>query len=118
MLKWARDNNCPWSPSTRLWAAVHNHLDVLKWARQQQTPCPWWTLDYLHLHSWYSDHDEDISIDAKHSTLLWLAQHGAFLQDVARAIACSCADTLTHAYLALRALLPTEILNYILTLSL
>ena len=56
-------------------------------------------------------------IGAKPSTLLWLAQQGAPLPDEAHAIACSSANWLTHAYIALRALLPADILLYILTLS-
>ena len=111
MLKWAHKNNCPWSSCTTFVAASNNHLDVLKWARQQQPPCPWWSLDELG--------DENIFlITAKPSTLLWLAQQGATLPDEAYDIACSSANWLTHVYIALRALLPAEILMYILTLSL
>ena len=114
MLKWALENNCPWSGSTTLLAAWNNRLNVLKWARQQQTPCPWWSLDELE--------DEDLCIDdldlIKPSTLLWLAQQGAPLPDAAHAVACRSADRLTHAYIALRAQLPAELLLHILTLSL
>ena len=109
MLQWAHENNCPWSGYTTLWAALCNHLDILRWARQQQPSCPWWSLDgYL---------SRDL-IAAKPSTLLWLAQKGAPLPDEAHATACSTADTLTHAYIALRALLPVDVLHHILTLSL
>ncbi len=112
VLQWAHENNCPWSGSTTLAAAWNDHLDILKWARQQQPPCPWWSLDELHCKG-----EDDLS-DAKPSTLLWLAQQGASLPDDAHAIACSSADWLTHAYIALRALLPADILLYILTLCL
>ena len=59
----------------------------------------------------------DDLIAAKPSTLLWLAQQGAPLPDEAYAIACSSANWLTHARVALRALLPAGVLNHILTLS-
>ena len=118
VLQWARSNNCPWRCATTVFAAFQDHLDILKWARQQQPPCPWWSLDDLYLEPWFPDLEKEFLSDAKDSTLLWLAQHGAFLQDEARTIACSCADRLTHAYIALRALLPAEIVDHILTLSL
>ena len=104
------ENDCPWSGYTTLNAACYDHLDILKWARQQQPPCPWWNLDELE--------GEDLKmIAANPSTLLWLAQQGAPLPEEAHAIACSSANWLTHAYIALRALLPAELLLYILTLS-
>ena len=111
MLKWAHKNNCPWSGFTILHAAFQNHLDILKWARQQQISCPWWSLDELG----YLDIVDLIA--AKPSTLLWLAQQGAPLPDEAYAIACSSAKWLTHAHIALRVLLPADVLNHILTLS-
>ena len=111
VLQWAHENNCPWSGSTTFAAALNNHLDILKWARQQQPSCPWWSLDEVS----YGEVDE--LIDAKPSTLLWLAQQGAPLPDEAYAIACSSADWLTHAHIALRALLPADVLNNSLTLS-
>ena len=112
MLQWAHEYKCPWCGVTTLAAAFNNHLDVLNWARQQQPPCPWWSLDEL------ENRDECKLISAEPSTLLWLAQQDAPLPAGAHAIACSTADRLTHAYIALRALLPVEILLYILTLSL
>ena len=109
MLKWAHENNCPWSGFTTFFAAYNNHLDIVKWARQQQPPCPWWSLDEpAYVENLYLAND---------STLLWLAQQGAPLPDDAYDIACSAANWLTHAYIALRALLPAEILLYILALS-
>ena len=33
VLKWARENDCEWDPQTCSWAARNGHLDVLKWAR-------------------------------------------------------------------------------------
>ena len=112
MLQWAHENNCPWSESTTLEAALRNHLDILKWARQQQPSCPWWSLDELH-----DEENVELLNEAEPSTLLWLAQQGAPLPEGAHAIACSTADRLTHAYIALRALLPAELLLYTLTLS-
>ena len=32
MLKWARENGCPWDTMTCADAAQYGHLDVLKWA--------------------------------------------------------------------------------------
>ena len=39
VLKWARENGCPWDEITCTWAAEGGHLDVLKWAREND--CPW-----------------------------------------------------------------------------
>ena len=39
VLKWARDNGCPWDEKTCYRAAKHGHLEVLKWARENG--CPW-----------------------------------------------------------------------------
>ena len=118
MLEWARENNCPWSGSTTLHAALNNHLEILKWARQQQSSCPWWN---FHVFDCVDDADDDyehwLNI-AKPSTLLWLAQQGAPLPDEAHAIACSSAVRLTHAYIPLRALLPAELVYHILALCL
>ena len=91
---------------------MNNHLDILQWARQQQPPCPWWSLDEL-----LKEEKADLT-NAKHSTLLWLAQQGAPLPHEGYAIACSSADRLMHACMALQALLPAGVLNHILTLSL
>ena len=43
VLKWARsqDPPCPWNEWTCSGAAGGGHLDVLKWARAQNPPCPW-----------------------------------------------------------------------------
>ena len=43
VLKWARENDCPWDEETCANAAGGGHLDVLKWARENG--CPWdkWT---------------------------------------------------------------------------
>ena len=112
VLQWAHENNCPWSSLTILTAAFENDLSILKWARQQHPPCPWWKLDEL------KKYDIDNLIAATPSTLLWLAQQGAPLPKEANAIVCSSVDWLTHAFIALRALLPAEVLVYILTLSL
>ena len=39
MLKWARENGCPWDGRTCVVAAFHGHLEMLKWARENG--CPW-----------------------------------------------------------------------------
>ena len=39
VLKWARENDCPWDEETCAGAAAHGHLEVLKWARANG--CPW-----------------------------------------------------------------------------
>jgi hypothetical protein len=39
VLKWARENGCPWDESTCDAAADGGHLEVLKWARENG--CPW-----------------------------------------------------------------------------
>jgi hypothetical protein len=46
MLKWARENDCPWDEETCAYAADGGHLEVLKWAREND--CPWdeWTCAY------------------------------------------------------------------------
>jgi len=46
VLKWARENGCPWDEETCAYAAKGGHLEVLKWARENG--CPWdeWTCAY------------------------------------------------------------------------
>ena len=39
ILKWARSQGCPWNTHTCMEAAGGGHLEVLKWARSQG--CPW-----------------------------------------------------------------------------
>jgi hypothetical protein len=39
VLKWARENDCPWDYQTCWYAAMGGHLEVLKWARKND--CPW-----------------------------------------------------------------------------
>jgi len=39
ILKWARENNCPWNEYTCTCAASGGHLETLKWARENN--CPW-----------------------------------------------------------------------------
>jgi hypothetical protein len=39
VLKWARENGCPWDEQTCAHAAEGGHLEVLKWARENG--CPW-----------------------------------------------------------------------------
>ena len=39
VLKWARENGCPWDWRTCTYAALNGHLEVLKWARENG--CLW-----------------------------------------------------------------------------
>lgn len=39
MLKWARENDCPWDENTCTVAAMMGHLDLVNWARENG--CPW-----------------------------------------------------------------------------
>jgi len=39
LLKWARENQCPWDEDTCANAAYNGDFEVLKWARANQ--CPW-----------------------------------------------------------------------------
>ena len=39
VLKWARENGCPWDEETCWKAAERGHLEVLQWARENG--CPW-----------------------------------------------------------------------------
>ncbi len=39
LLKWARNNGCPWDERTCAKAAAFGHLEILKWARNNG--CPW-----------------------------------------------------------------------------
>ena len=43
VLKWLRENSCPWNADTCTYAARGGHLGVLQWARKNG--CPWkeWT---------------------------------------------------------------------------
>jgi len=47
VLKWARENGCPWDKQTCAYAAKGGHLEVLKWARENG--CPWDERDVLAL---------------------------------------------------------------------
>jgi hypothetical protein len=38
VLKWARENDCPWDETTCAWAARGGHLETLKWARDERLP--------------------------------------------------------------------------------
>jgi hypothetical protein len=40
VLKWARENGCPWDVNTCRRAAAEGHLEVLKWARANGAPEP------------------------------------------------------------------------------
>jgi hypothetical protein len=39
VLKWARENGCPWDEWTCANAAERGHNDILNWAREND--CPW-----------------------------------------------------------------------------
>jgi len=38
VLKWARENGCPWNEHTCLEAATNGYFEVLKWARENGYP--------------------------------------------------------------------------------
>ena len=38
MLKWARENGCPWDEMTCSWAAGNGHIELLRWARENGAP--------------------------------------------------------------------------------
>ena len=38
ILKWARENGCPWNEDTCANAAENGYLEVLKWARENGCP--------------------------------------------------------------------------------
>ena len=39
LLRWARENGCPWDEATPAFAAEGGHLELLRWARENG--CPW-----------------------------------------------------------------------------
>ena len=39
MLKWARENGCPWDAGMCYSLAYHGHFEILKWAHENG--CPW-----------------------------------------------------------------------------
>jgi hypothetical protein len=39
VLKWLRENNCPWNEYTCANAACNGYLEILKWLRENK--CPW-----------------------------------------------------------------------------
>jgi len=44
VLKWARENGCPWDDRVCSRAAQGGYLEVVKWAREQG--CEWnWTIE-------------------------------------------------------------------------
>src|SRR6202166_70152 len=46
ILKWARENGCPWDALTCAYAAHNGHFEILKWVREKG--CPWntYTCEY------------------------------------------------------------------------
>ena len=38
VLKWARENGCPWDSFTCSYAALNGHLEVLRWAKENGCP--------------------------------------------------------------------------------
>eukprot|EP00951_Prasinocladus_malaysianus_P022515 scaffold188889_cov44-Prasinocladus_malaysianus.AAC.1 len=61
VLKWARENGCPWNEHTCAYAAWGGHLEVLQWARENG--CPWGEYtselavegDYLEVIEWLKE---------------------------------------------------------------
>lgn len=41
VLKWAHSEGCPLSIGVCNYAALNGKLNILKWAREQNPPCPW-----------------------------------------------------------------------------
>jgi hypothetical protein len=39
MLKWAKENNCPWNIEVAKIAASNGNLEILKWIHENG--CPW-----------------------------------------------------------------------------
>jgi hypothetical protein len=39
LLKWLREQQCPWNWATCANAAMYGHVEIMRWAREQG--CPW-----------------------------------------------------------------------------
>ena len=44
VIKWLKENGCPWDTRTCTFAALNGHLEVLKWLKENG--CPWDTRTY------------------------------------------------------------------------
>jgi hypothetical protein len=76
VLKWARENECPWDWRTCAYAAEGGHLEMLKWARANG--CPW--DEYTCVHAALGGHLE---------VLKWARENGCPWNEGTRRIAAS-----------------------------
>ena len=83
ILKWLRENDCPWNSNTCLAAVAAGHLHILKWSRENS--CPWHSKicrtaayeGHLHILQWLQDnHCGDSNFDC---TTISAAARGGFL---------------------------------------
>ena len=84
--------------------SLHNHLELLRWARQQQPPCPLWSRSKRQ--SWIYQLFQDTPL--RPCMLVYLLQQRAHLPARKRAQARVAATEMTHAVLSLRAALPDK----------
>ena len=96
MLQWLRRHGCPWDSGTSYGAVTFVHLELLQWARQQQSPCPWWSHPYDDLFCW----------KPSSCMLVYLAQQRAPLGARHLAEARAAAIQMTTAVISLRPALP------------
>ena len=76
MLKWARENDCPWDAKTCMYAAEGGHLEMLKWARANG--CPWYAST-----CWYAAKGGHLEV------LKWLRANGCPWNEHTRRLAAS-----------------------------
>ncbi len=72
MLKWLRENGCPWDMRVCTSAARRGHLEVLKWARENGCE---WNLDaicaaalenkHMHIIAWARGEEHALAADAQ-----------------------------------------------------
>ena len=88
MLRWARENGCPWTAATCESAAKNEHLEVLQWARKNG--CPWdeWTCSnaayngHFNVLQWAVENGCPCNIEAynvnnvRPELLIWMAKNG------------------------------------------
>jgi hypothetical protein len=65
VLKWARDNGCPWGSDTCLYAAENGHLDILQylWANgcpRNATLLLMKAMEYRHFDMWRWLNDQNV----------------------------------------------------------
>ena len=67
----SKDPPCPWHEWTCYWAAEEGHLEVLKWSRSQDPPCPWSRLVCR----------EEASLNGHQHVVDWIDQRGGESDD-------------------------------------